>query len=85
MTANEAYNIAKDNVGTRKIIACIEYNDYYLFSTVPKNYKPMTDDGKINIPFDSSFLVNKNNGELSVYNPMFMDIGEDYKIVEDFK
>lgn len=85
MTANEGYNIVKDKVGTRQIIACIEYKDYFLYSTVPNNYKVITEDNKANIPLDSSFLINKNNGEMSVFNPMIQDIGDEYKIIEDFK
>lgn len=85
MTANEGYNLIKDKVGTRKIIACVEYKDYFLYSTVPENYKMVTDSGRANIPFDSSYLIDKNTGEMSVFNPIVQDIGDEYKIIEDFR
>ncbi len=85
MTANEGYNIVKQSIGTRKIIACIEYKEYFLFSTVPNNYKAITDDQKPNMPLDSSFIINKNTKEVSVFNPLVLDVGDEYKIIDNYK
>ena len=85
MSPKEAYDILKDKVGTRKIITCFDYGKYFLFGTIPFNYKPVTDDGKTNIPFDSSYVVDKNTKAVNIFNPMRINIGTKYEIIEDFR
>ena len=87
MTPQEAYNIVKEKTGSRIIFACYDYKNYYLFSTLPKGFENRNQmNGHLpNLPLDSTFVVDKSNSKVSIYNPMRIELGEDYEIIEDFR
>ena len=84
MTPQEAYSLVNAKVNNKNIVACFEYKDYYLFTTVPKNYKMDLSKG-LNIPLDSAVIINKDSRDISIYNPIEIDLGDKYEIIENFK
>lgn len=84
MTPQEAYSLVNAKVNNKNIVACFEYKDYYLFTTIPKNYKMDPSKG-LNIPLDSAVIINKDSKDISIYNPIEIDLGNKYEIIENFK
>ncbi|MDY6048636.1 MAG: hypothetical protein SPI88_04435 [Bacilli bacterium] len=72
MVLEDAERILLKNRPDRTLISSVEYRGLYVFNTVPKKH---TTNALLSLPLIS---VNKKNGEVRTFNPLF-DAGPDYK------
>jgi len=80
MTPNEAYKIFKKKCPKREAIVCFDFGDYYLFGTLTEDSKEYKGP-----EMDSEYIVNKDTGEVLVYNPLKINIKASKKRVPVFR
>lgn len=73
MTLIEAYSKFKSEYSDLVILSCYEYDSCFAFHAVPESH---TGEDMKNMVFDSVFSVCKEDGELSLFNPMDITIDE---------